>query len=83
MERSVSLRVVDAIAAKEGVPPSSLQPPLASVIDPTALDSLFDPTTGRQPRRACFHYPGYHVEVTSDREVSVQPADPVEPPVEQ
>ena len=46
---SVSTAVVRAVSAVEGREPCSLRP-LADVIDPTALDSLFDPRYDGTPR---------------------------------
>ena len=48
-EDSVSTAVVRAVSAVEGRDPCSLRP-LADVIDPTALDSLFDPRYDGTPR---------------------------------
>ena len=48
-DESVSTAVVRAVSAVEGREPHSLRP-LADVIDPTALDSLFDPRYDGTPR---------------------------------
>ncbi|MUV57722.1 hypothetical protein GJ632_11135 [Halogeometricum sp. CBA1124] len=48
-EESVSEAVVRAVSAVEGRKPCSLRP-LADVVDPTALDSLFDPRDDGTPR---------------------------------
>ncbi|MCU4718098.1 HalOD1 output domain-containing protein [Halapricum hydrolyticum] len=48
-EESVSTAVVRAVSAVEGREPCFLRP-LADVVDPTALDSLFDPRYGGTPR---------------------------------
>lgn len=48
-EESVSTAVVRAMSAVEGREPCSL-PPLAGVVDPAALDSLFDPRDDGTPR---------------------------------
>ncbi len=48
-EESVSTAVVRAVSAVEGRKPCSLRP-LADVVDPTALDSLFDPRYDGTPR---------------------------------
>jgi len=46
---SVSTAVVRAVSAIKGREPRSLRP-LADVVDPTALDSLFDPRYDGTPR---------------------------------
>nr|WP_305149200.1 HalOD1 output domain-containing protein [Halobellus litoreus] len=48
-EESVSTAVVRAVSAVEGRELCSLRP-LADVVDPTALDSLFDPRDDGTPR---------------------------------
>lgn len=48
-DESVSTAVVRAVSAVEGRKPSSLRP-LADVVDPTALDTLFDPRYDGTPR---------------------------------
>ena len=48
-DESVSAAVVRAVSAVEGREPCSLRP-LADVVDPTALDSLFDPQSDGTPR---------------------------------
>lgn len=48
-EESVSTAVVRAVSAVEGCEPNSLRP-LADVVDPAALDSLFDPRYDGTPR---------------------------------
>ncbi len=45
----VSTAVVRAVSAVEGRKPCSLRP-LADVVDPTALDTLFDPQYDGKPR---------------------------------
>ncbi|EJN57474.1 HalOD1 output domain-containing protein [Halogranum rubrum] len=49
-EESVSMAVIRAVSAVEGCEPRFLRP-LADVIDPAALDSLFDPQYDGSPRR--------------------------------
>ena len=45
----ISLKVVEKVADREGVDPLALHPPLHTVIDTEALDSLFQstPSTSR------------------------------------
>lgn len=71
----VSFRVVEAIADEEGVEPAALRPPLASVVDPTALDQLFEWSEGHEDAMVRFHYPGYRVSVAGDGDVSVEVAE--------
>lgn len=70
---SVSQSVVDAIARAEGVDPVELTPPLYEVVDPDALNGLFDDTHhyGRLDREVVFTYKGYEVTVDGDGSVSV------------
>lgn len=64
----LSMRVIESLAAVLETDPLELEPPLFSVIDPTALDRLFRPeTTGR----VVFEYGEHTVEVTSDGTVSI------------
>ncbi|RKD94639.1 HalOD1 output domain-containing protein [Halopiger aswanensis] len=64
-----SVRVVEAIAAAEGVDPADLEPPLYDVLDPDALDTLADSlcSNGGQfdgaASRVEFTYRTYRVEV--------------------
>jgi hypothetical protein len=48
-EESVSAIVVRAVSALEGREPSSL-PPLSEVLDPDALDAMFEPRSNGRPR---------------------------------
>lgn len=63
------MRVVDAIAAHEGVDPVGLTPPLHEVIDLEALENLFDGC--RRSGLVRFSYNGYEVEVFSTGAVLV------------
>lgn len=66
---SPSLRVVDALAAATDTDPLELAP-LYEVVDPEALDRLFDAdATGRA--RVQFEYDGHAVEVRGDGTVAV------------
>lgn len=69
--------VVEATAAVDGVDPTDL-PPLGTVLDPDALDSLFVDRFDGTPReggRVEFTYVGHAVTVEADGEVVVEPAD--------
>ncbi|WP_049923429.1 HalOD1 output domain-containing protein [Halopiger djelfimassiliensis] len=75
---SVSFEVVEAVAEREGVDPTDIEPPeyeaLYEVINPEALDSLFAPREDDTPRtagRVEFPFCGYHVVVTEDGDVEV------------
>ncbi|ELY36495.1 HalOD1 output domain-containing protein [Natronorubrum tibetense] len=71
---SVTETIVDAVSEAEDCDPLTL-PPLWNVIDPEALDALFEPTRGGQPRagRVSFAYVGYEitVDVTTETTVTV------------
>ncbi|WIV66252.1 HalOD1 output domain-containing protein [Natrialbaceae archaeon AArc-T1-2] len=70
---SVSVQVVRKVADCEGVDPAALQPPLQTVIDTDALDSLFrlgDETT-HADGVVEFTYKGYPVTVDSTGRVDV------------
>lgn len=67
-----SQAVVEAVATAEDVSPRELSPPLAYVVDPDALDSLFDrPRTDGVVR---FRYCGYTVSVLASGSVDVRTA---------
>ncbi len=76
--QSVSLAVIDAVAEREGVDLTEIEPPeyesLYSVINPEALDALFAPREDGSPRangRVLFHFCGYEVTVTDDGTVEL------------
>lgn len=76
--QSLSFEVIAAIAEREGVDPTDIEPPeyeaLYDVINPEALDSLFatrENGVGRGSGEVSFPFCGYHVVVTSDGEVDV------------
>ncbi|AEH35730.1 HalOD1 output domain-containing protein [Halopiger xanaduensis] len=72
-----SVRVVEAIAAAEGVDPAALEPPLYDVLDPDALDTLTDSLCRGADQfddaaaRVEFTYRTYRVEVEIGDEVDV------------
>ncbi|WP_222916891.1 HalOD1 output domain-containing protein [Natrinema sp. SYSU A 869] len=70
----VSIRVVEAVAAREGIDPLEVSPPLHDVLDPTALDELFEPTgTSQRPDgTVSFTYHGHRVRVDSDGRVTLE-----------
>jgi len=69
----ISLKVVEKVAEREGVDPTELHPPLHTVIDTEALDSLFQstPSTDRTTGTVEFRYRGYKVQLSSSGEVEI------------
>lgn len=68
---SVSLAVVDAVAAVTGVSPTRL-PPLADCIETDALDALFEtPPDAPTARLLTFRYAGCTVSVGGDGRLSI------------
>lgn len=67
---SPSISVVLAVADREGVDPTELDPSLAEVVDPDALDAVFDGGDARDGTIR-FEYHGYRVEVRGDGTVSL------------
>ncbi|MCU4751973.1 hypothetical protein OB919_08250 [Halobacteria archaeon AArc-curdl1] len=74
----LSYRIIAAVAEKEGVDPTALEPPeydsLYDVLNPEALDSLFAPRQNGATRSGGFvefEYAGYDVTVFSDGTVDV------------
>ena len=61
--------VIEAIAEQAGVDPLEFDVPLGEVVDPDALDSMFDPQYDepRKRGRVEFTYQEYRVTVVSDR----------------
>lgn len=55
------MRVIQAVADRNGVDPLELSTPLYYSLDPEALDSVFQDTTGH----LAFEYDGYTVTVDS------------------
>lgn len=65
-EPSATVAVVEAVAEAEQANPDDL-PLLSDVIDPEALDALFDDDrVGRSGVHCSFDYCGYAVTVTDD-----------------
>jgi len=77
--KSPSEAVVEALADAKGVDPLELEP-LYEVIDPDALDALFDPRGDgdRRAGRVEFRTSGYRVEVTSTGRVHLTSLDALE-----
>lgn len=70
----MSLSVVDAVAAETGVEPADLDRIVADVVDPVALDRVFESTPGRERTAGCVEFPfcGYAIPVSADGIVTVQ-----------
>ena len=66
-ESSISYAVVSEVSKAKGVAPDELRP-LHDVIDPDALESLFDSSDGASLRsgHVSFNYEGFVVEVRDD-----------------
>lgn len=71
LERRASLAVVSAVSSAAGVDPTDLDPPLYEVIDPDALDSLFQTETGS----VTFEYHGAIVNVDHEQVVTLTATD--------
>lgn len=66
---AVSLEVVEKIAKREGTDPAELRPPLHTVINTEALDTLFQSTSTKG--NVEFDYQGYTIRVKSSGEVQI------------
>lgn len=64
---SLSTKVLEAVAEREGVSLSDLSSPLYDVVDPDALDSLFTADEGY----LVFPYCGYRVTVSASGTVEI------------
>lgn len=73
--QSTTMRILEEVAAARGVDPISLDPPLGSVIDPDALDTLAQDEDQRVAIE--FSYAGCHVAVTGG-DVSVEARPDIE-----
>ncbi len=70
-----SIRIIEAVADREGTRPSELSPPLATAIDPDALNQLFESTRTDESPRHCsvsFVYCGHEVSLYSDGRVAIE-----------
>lgn len=81
--QSVSTRLLEAVADIEETDPAELNPPLYEVIDPDALEALFDaPASGSELERTgqlAFPYRGYRITVSFGRRQTISIDDePVE-----
>jgi hypothetical protein len=66
--------VVRAVADREGVDPSELEPVIHEVVDADALDALLSSGSGVEgaPVSVAFEFAGYAVSVRTDGEVTVE-----------
>lgn len=77
-DESVHTAVVRAVSAVEGRDPLSLRP-LTDVLDPDALDRLFDPQPDGSARRGgslTFVYSNCRVTVENGEYLTLHPIDP-------
>lgn len=68
------MMIIDLISDLEGVEPVELSPPLYSVIEPQALDTLFHSETGDTPQPSGyvqFAYRGYEIRVQNNGEIAI------------
>ncbi|WP_227354345.1 HalOD1 output domain-containing protein [Haladaptatus salinisoli] len=73
-DERLSLRVVHAIAEYEETDPTEIRPVLYDIIDPDALDSLFEDTqngTARASGHVAFGYGRHEVTVYSDGRIEL------------
>ena len=68
-EQTLSEAVLEAVAEIEGVDSSELSEPLFSVIDPDALDTLFQTSNGI----LTFSYHGHVITVEASGKVRAEP----------
>lgn len=76
-DESVSTAVIRAVSAVEGRKPESL-PPLTDVLDPDALDLLFDPRADGEARaggRVSFVYSRCRVTLDNGEFLTIRPLD--------
>ncbi|WP_313696032.1 HalOD1 output domain-containing protein [Halorarum halobium] len=75
----MSTAVVRAVSAVEGREPCSLRP-LAFVLNPNALDALFESRSNGQPRTGgclSFVYSGCRVSIDNGEYLSIEPLESV------
>ena len=68
---TVSGRVIQAVADRDGVSPLDITPPLFDAIDPDALDRLYD--DGRTGVAVDFEFAGYLITVNEHGRVDLAP----------
>ncbi|WP_222915153.1 HalOD1 output domain-containing protein [Natrinema sp. SYSU A 869] len=71
--QSLSLKIVEKIAEREGVQPEELSPPIHYAINTDALDSLYQASDSeKSPSKVEFVYKGYTVTVDSTGNVDIE-----------
>ncbi|MFC6962935.1 DUF7504 family protein [Halocatena marina] len=73
--QSLSTEIVMGVARASGIDPTQFHEALNEVINPSALDALFQPKadgTARSGGTVCFTFHGYHISVEADRTVTLQ-----------
>ncbi|WP_440769443.1 HalOD1 output domain-containing protein [Natronorubrum sp. DTA28] len=72
-----SYRVIEAVAQKKGVSPSELSPPLFSVVDPEALDTLVQEDADSNTSQVVveFTYLNYVVQIRNAPAVTISVQD--------
>lgn len=70
-ENRASVAVVSAVSSAVGIDPTDLDPPLYDVVDPDALDTLFQDETGS----VTFEYHGAVVNVDHNQVVTLAATD--------
>lgn len=71
---SVTPKIVDVVATREGVDPLELEVPLNTAVDAEALDALVTGAGGRDERnsvRVTFTYLGYEITVDGPNRVGI------------
>ncbi|MFC4450144.1 HalOD1 output domain-containing protein [Halorussus aquaticus] len=73
----ISTRIVTAVADAEGIPPTEVTPPLYRVVDPDALNQLFETkwAASEDGPHVSFTYCGYEVTVEGAGDIVVRTAD--------
>ena len=72
---AASMAVVTFVAAIEEVDPPALSP-LFDVVDPDALDSVYESVTTNSPDgKVVFRYEGYEITLSGDETISARPVD--------
>lgn len=73
-DNRVAEAVLHAVASHEGVGEKALEQTLYEVVDPDALEALYDHSSARSTKpTVSFEYHGYTVVVESPKQVEVQP----------
>ena len=78
MAPPLAQRVVQRVAAATETDPTELDPPLHAVVDPDALDRIFDPTVdgpATEQGIVRFPYQGYKITVTAEGDVQLHDSE--------